>query len=336
MKPKYFALIFVILIYLAVASHLAYLFLEESGKPKSADKFNSSKLVYFSDISGALNISPDFENILDKFYPNEIFPDEYSKIRWIDKANAMYLSYRYNFSKARLLYDENSRDIIFFLKNGEKFFFKESLMLPEKDVSADEHFLGYLYYEYIKSDLVFEEYPLFFSTFVTDRFTNYAFFDSIYGKDKREIEENFNYFKMNKFKFQINGKNKCAYRFSKALSEINREIDGNEDIKLWFKNLRSVSSYSRREVAYQKRPSLHSWAIAIDISPRTYGKELYWYWTSKFRDYWWTIPEEDKARFPQKIIEIFEKHGFCWGGKWKRYDLMHFEYRPEIFFRKYN
>lgn len=335
MKLKYFVLIFVFLLYAGMASHLTYLYLNEGKESKRINKTNS-KFVYFCDISSILSTKSNFIDILEDFYPKEIFEDEHSKIRWIDKAGAIYLSYRYNFSKAQLICDEDSRDIIFFLKNGEKFFFKNGLMLPEKDVSVNENFSSYLYYEYIKSDLIFDEYPLFFSTFINDRFTNYAFFNSIYGKDKREIETNFSYFKINKYKFQINNKNKCSYRFSKALAEINREIDENEDVKSWFKNLRSISSYSRREVAYQKRPSLHSWAIAIDISPKTYNKEIYWYWTSKFNDYWWTIPEEYKAYFPQKMIAIFEKYGFCWGGKWKRYDLMHFEYRPEIFYRKYN
>ena len=30
------------------------------------------------------------------------------------------------------------------------------------------------------------------------------------------------------------------------------------------------------------------------------------------------------------IVEIFERHGFIWGGKWYHYDTMHFEYRPEL------
>ena len=32
---------------------------------------------------------------------------------------------------------------------------------------------------------------------------------------------------------------------------------------------------------------------------------------------------------PAEIVEIFEKHGFIWGGRWFHYDTMHFEYRPE-------
>jgi hypothetical protein len=33
---------------------------------------------------------------------------------------------------------------------------------------------------------------------------------------------------------------------------------------------------------------------------------------------------------PQEIVDIFERHGFIWGGKWYHYDTMHFEYRPEL------
>ena len=29
-------------------------------------------------------------------------------------------------------------------------------------------------------------------------------------------------------------------------------------------------------------------------------------------------------------MAAFENEGFIWGGKWHEYDLMHFEYRPEI------
>ena len=38
----------------------------------------------------------------------------------------------------------------------------------------------------------------------------------------------------------------------------------------------------------------------------------------------------DKNKIPFEIVEIFERHGFIWGGKWYHYDTMHFEYRPEL------
>ena len=35
-------------------------------------------------------------------------------------------------------------------------------------------------------------------------------------------------------------------------------------------------------------------------------------------------------RIPYEIVEIFERHGFIWGGRWYHFDTMHFEYRPEL------
>ena len=37
-----------------------------------------------------------------------------------------------------------------------------------------------------------------------------------------------------------------------------------------------------------------------------------------------------KNSMPFEIVDIFERHGFIWGGKWYHYDTMHFEYRPEL------
>ena len=37
-----------------------------------------------------------------------------------------------------------------------------------------------------------------------------------------------------------------------------------------------------------------------------------------------------KNRFPRKLVDIFERHGFIWGGAWYHYDTMHFEFRPEL------
>src|SRR5438552_16619534 len=62
---------------------------------------------------------------------------------------------------------------------------------------------------------------------------------------------------------------------------------------------------------------MQSWAAAIDINA---ANAEYWLW-----------PRAAPANaLPPEIIDIFERHGFSWGGKWSHYDAMHFEYRPEI------
>ena len=35
---------------------------------------------------------------------------------------------------------------------------------------------------------------------------------------------------------------------------------------------------------------------------------------------------------PEAVVKAFERRGFVWGGKWFFWDLVHFEYRPEILF----
>ena len=52
----------------------------------------------------------------------------------------------------------------------------------------------------------------------------------------------------------------------------------------------------------------------------------YWLWDSGGSDA--ALPYRNDT--PPEIVEIFEKHGFIWGGRWFHYDTMHFEYRPEL------
>lgn len=78
---------------------------------------------------------------------------------------------------------------------------------------------------------------------------------------------------------------------------------------------------SCRAVADTGRMSMHGYAAAIDLNLK-YSD--YWLWAGKAK----TIPY--KNRMPREIVDIFERHGFIWGGKWYHYDTMHFEYRPEL------
>jgi hypothetical protein len=84
----------------------------------------------------------------------------------------------------------------------------------------------------------------------------------------------------------------------------------------------AAGTYNCRAIAGTSRKSMHAYGAAIDIG-------------TKYADYWrWAKPENGlypyRNRIPQAIVEVFERHGFIWGGKWRHFDTMHFEYRPEL------
>ena len=84
----------------------------------------------------------------------------------------------------------------------------------------------------------------------------------------------------------------------------------------------SAGTFNCRPVAGTHRLSMHAYGAAIDLNTK-FGD--YWLWsTAKGGDVLW------RNRLPLAIVEIFERHGFIWGGKWYHFDTLHFEYRPEI------
>lgn len=146
------------------------------------------------------------------------------------------------------------------------------------------------------------------------RIRNEEFFKKIYGKNKKEIISNLkiinwlpkNLNKLIKFNKQNNASN--------ALEKVSNELD--KLPKDYLKYLKKVTTFNYRNIANTSRLSTHSFAIAIDLNVK-YAN--YWQWNKEY-----------KNSYPKKIIQIFEKHGFIWGGRWEHFDTMHFEYRPEF------
>lgn len=114
---------------------------------------------------------------------------------------------------------------------------------------------------------------------------------------------------------QVNGVNQKLQAVSNELDELP------SNLKKYVTQL--AGTYNWRTISGTNRLSAHSFGIAIDINV-------------DYADYWkWNQPTksndiEYKNKIPQQIVEIFEKYGFIWGGKWYHYDTMHFEYRPEL------
>ena len=110
-------------------------------------------------------------------------------------------------------------------------------------------------------------------------------------------------------------------RLQKALNALQAELKpllaARPDLAKYCK---SMGCQYWRVIAGTNRLSPHSFGIAIDMNPKI---ATYWRWAGKKR-------HALQDSYPGEIVALFEKHGFIWGGKWPHYDIMHFEYRPEL------
>jgi len=104
---------------------------------------------------------------------------------------------------------------------------------------------------------------------------------------------------------------------------ISEELDRTPEFKRYLENI--GGTFNWRRISGTDRLSTHSFGITIDINTR-YSN--YWQWDCKCKDEGARLTYRNQI--PMQVVEVFEKHGFIWGGRWYHYDTMHFEYRPEL------
>lgn len=153
------------------------------------------------------------------------------------------------------------------------------------------------------------------------RFRYEPFFRRMYGADRQEVEKNLV---------------SVAWPFGPpGALQVTRVNGVNRRLEAVIRDLQKlpapvrqvlreeVGGYNWRPIAGTGRLSLHSFGIAIDIGGPSSD---YWLWDAGKNGgrFAW------RNRIPLEIVEVFERHGFIWGGKWYHYDTMHFEYRPEL------
>ena len=153
------------------------------------------------------------------------------------------------------------------------------------------------------------------------RFRNEAFFKKMYGDcNAGEVKRNLvtiTWLPRSWGKIvQVTRVNGIADRLKQVSAEID---DLKPEIRAAAYPIAGVLSC--RAVADTGRMSMHGYVAAMDLNLK-YSD--YWLWAGKAK----TIPYRN--RMPREIVDIFERHGFIWGGRWYHYDTMHFEYRPEL------
>jgi len=174
-------------------------------------------------------------------------------------------------------------------------------------------------------DMMEQNYPLgpvsklMDKNFDPGRFRVYSLLKEVYGESREQVEAKLKNVNLGYRSFQFNGNNKASEGLQNAIKEIVPIAQKKQNVSSSLFPCSGTFNY--RLISGTNLLSPHSFGIAIDLARDK-------------RDYWrWASPEEGEKRltsYPKEIVEVFEKNNFVWGGKWNHFDILHFEYRPEI------
>lgn len=173
-------------------------------------------------------------------------------------------------------------------------------------------------------DMLAQVYPLFPVTaepepgFHPGRRRTVALFKAAYGHDAAEVKANLVPVRFLGNTVLFNARNGAAKALEKAGAELAALLAARPEYRAHV--LPISGTFAWRPIAGTERLSMHSFGAAIDLNAKRNG---YWRWNTG-------DPLAQRLAFPPEVAEVFERHGFVWGGKWAEYDIMHFEYRPEL------
>lgn len=210
---------------------------------------------------------------------------------------------------------KNDNEVYLIMKSGKKILYDDNKKKNPEEKMANPDL----------QDVLEQDYPLEKGTEIMDkefdpgRVRHYDFLNEVYGNSKGAIEKNLVSLKYGYTNYQFNSKNKANVSLEGALKEVIPLSKGRADIGSIL--YPASGTYNYRVISGTGRLSPHSYGIAIDLK-------------SDKRDYWkWSSEKQGKDRineYPKELVEAFEKNNFVWGGKWGHFDILHFEYRPEI------
>jgi len=218
------------------------------------------------------------------------------------------------------------------LVNGERFFFARGRFLPEEIREQWEEYHPYDFYAYpwVGTD---KQRRAAFDNPVYSLGSSFLF-DTLYASSAEDeswnLQEKYSFLGV-KMLIHLHIKPLLDHVSNRILSAASNDPSINE----WINELHTGTpsfGWTWRVIAGTSRRSNHSYGIAIDLLPIDLrGRLTYWRWNESGGSARSSALNFDNFyKPPQKVIKIFEEHGFIWGGNWALIDTMHFEYRPEI------
>lgn len=262
------------------------------------------------------------------------------------KSLLLFISFLLSIQSITFAYEENKEND--YICNTKRDLLVLMLTYPEyiKDIEKDENGLVYLimqnnnkvlyddkkeksheqkFYNSDVQDTLEQIYPLEMINNVMEegqdpgRIRSYSFLSNMYGGSKEAVQKNITHKNTHYGSMMFNKVNGAADNLEKALNKISELAKQNPKIYNFVSPTSGTFNYRVIQDTGQLSP--HAFAIAIDLK-------------SNPADYWkWCNREKGGNRisiYPEEIVKTFEEYGFVWGGKWAHFDILHFEYRPEI------
>lgn len=147
----------------------------------------------------------------------------------------------------------------------------------------------------------------------------YPLLRSVYGGSRSQVQVGLVNVKIGYTSCQFNKTNNAAEALKRVMGELIPLANSRKDIYSCV--FPQSGTFNYRIISGTNRLSPHSFGIAIDLASNKWD---YWKWTTRSNG------EKRLDSYPREIVKIFEKNNFIWGGKWGHFDILHFEYRPEI------
>ena len=201
------------------------------------------------------------------------------------------------------------------LKSGKRVVYddKKEKSYDEKLNNADLQDMMELLYPVGDIDKLMPE------NFDPGRIRVYSLLKEVYGDSKQNIMSNLENVKAGGKNCSFSKNNSASKALREAFGEITSLIGQGKNIYSFVFPVNGTFNY--RIIAGTNQLSPHSFGIAIDLK-------------SDKRDYWrWATREQGQERldtYPRDVVKAFERNNFVWGGKWGHFDILHFEYRPEL------
>lgn len=151
------------------------------------------------------------------------------------------------------------------------------------------------------------------------RFRCYALLKEVYGNSRQQIEKSLEGVIIGGKVCSFNNRNNASSVLKQVAEELEILAQSSNNVR---PNIFPVNgTYNYRVIAGTNQLSPHAFGIAIDFKS---DKRDYWKWASR------ELGQQRLSEYPREAVKVLEENNFIWGGKWAHFDILHFEYRPEL------